>query len=120
MAIPERDLELLTVAHNSAAMSSTTSLRAARAQRLMTIRELAKRASVAPSTVYLIEAGRTIPHLRVVRQLAVALGVQPLEIDEFKRTIDVRGEALRPRQPRQSATDGGHRGDPSAGERVTE
>lgn len=63
-------------------------LRQVRAERLLSIRELARRASVAPSTVYLIEAGRTTPRPRVARQLASALGVEPQEVVELHRAIE--------------------------------
>jgi hypothetical protein len=43
---------------------------------------------VASSTVYLIEAGRSVPHLSVVRRLATALGVAPAAIDEFQQAIE--------------------------------
>ena len=63
-------------------------LRDLRADRLLSIRELAHRASVAPSTIFLIESGRTIPRQRVARQIARALQIDPNEVDEFRRTID--------------------------------
>ena len=69
-------------------------LRAIRAARLLSIRELAQQAGVAPSTVYLIETGRVTPRQRVIRQLAAALGVSPVEVDEFRRAIE------RAQQPR--------------------
>jgi transcriptional regulator with XRE-family HTH domain len=65
-----------------------TSLREVRAECLLSIRELARRASVAPSTIYLIEAGRTIPRPSVVRRLSDVLGVEPRVIDEFQRSIE--------------------------------
>lgn len=65
------------------------SLRSLRAERLLSIRELARRASVAPSTIYLIEAGRTIPRQRVARQIAKVLQVDPMEVDELRRRIEV-------------------------------
>lgn len=69
------------------------SLRELRAERLLSVRELARQASVAPSTVFLIESGRTIPRQRVARQIARALGVEPMEVDEFRRRIEVTKEA---------------------------
>ena len=63
-------------------------LREVRAERLLSIRELARQASVAPSNVYLIEAGRSTPRPRVVRQLAAVLQVEPQEVDEFRRVIE--------------------------------
>jgi DNA-binding XRE family transcriptional regulator len=64
------------------------SLRAMRAARLLSIRELAQQAGVAPSTIYLIETGRVTPRTRVIRQLAAALGVEPAAVDEFRRPIE--------------------------------
>jgi transcriptional regulator with XRE-family HTH domain len=64
------------------------SLREVRAERLLTIRGLAQEAGVAPSTVYLIEAGRTVPRLSVVRRLATALGVPPATVTEFRHAIE--------------------------------
>ncbi len=68
----------------------TRALREVRAEHLLSIRELARVAGVAPSTIYLIEAGRTTPHLWVIRKIAGALGVEPLTIAEFRQAIDVR------------------------------
>jgi transcriptional regulator with XRE-family HTH domain len=65
------------------------SLRELRADRLLSIRELARIASVAPSTIFLIESGRTIPRQRVARQIAKALRVDPAEVEEFRRRIEV-------------------------------
>ena len=68
------------------------SLRELRAERLLSIRELARRASVAPSTIFLIESGRTIPRQRVARQIASVLRVPPTEVDEFRRRIEATKE----------------------------
>ena len=62
-------------------------LRQTRVARLLTIRGLAQRAGVAPSTVYLTEAGRTRPSLRVIRQLSAVLAVAPEAIDEFRAVV---------------------------------
>lgn len=67
------------------------SLRAVRAERLLSIRELAQLASVAPSTIFLIEAGRTTPQLAVVRRIATALNVDPALVAEFRRAIGAHG-----------------------------
>jgi transcriptional regulator with XRE-family HTH domain len=76
------------------------SLREIRAERLLTIRALAAQAGVAPSTIYLIEAGRTVPRLSVVRRLATALAVPAATVDEFRQAIEV-AKAPRPtRLPR--------------------
>ena len=76
------------------------SLRELRAERLLIVRELARRASVAPSTIFLIESGRTIPRHRVARQRSEVLHVDPTEADELRRRI----EATKARYPRRSST----------------
>ena len=58
-----------------------------RARRLLTVRGLAKAAGVAPTTVYLVETGRSIPTFRIIRALSDALGVQPEEVTEFAAAI---------------------------------
>ena len=73
-------------------------MRHVRAERLMSIRELAQRADIAPSTVYQIEVGRSIPHLSVVRRISEALNVDPLTVDEFRRAIRMAG-GLRSSRP---------------------
>jgi transcriptional regulator with XRE-family HTH domain len=65
--------------------------RQARARSVLSIRELAARASVAPATVYQIEHGRTRPHFRSIRVLSGALGVDPMQIVEFARVIEEGG-----------------------------
>jgi transcriptional regulator with XRE-family HTH domain len=65
-----------------------TSLREIRADRVLSMRELARQANVAPSTVYLIEAGRTTPRPSVIRRLCSVLNVDPHDVDEFHRTIE--------------------------------
>ena len=67
---------------------SRPSLRQVRIQRLLTIRELACQADVAVSTIYLIEAGRTRPLFRVIRQIAAALNVEPNHVDEFRQVME--------------------------------
>jgi transcriptional regulator with XRE-family HTH domain len=64
------------------------SLRGWRTYRLLTIRELAKLARVAPSTSYLAEHGRGVPALRSIRKLAEALSVAPEQVTEFQRALD--------------------------------
>jgi DNA-binding XRE family transcriptional regulator len=68
-------------------------LRAVRAERLLSLRELARLADVAPSTIYLIETGRSTPRLSVIRRLSSALGVDPWAIAEFRRAIRDRAHA---------------------------
>ena len=65
-----------------------TRLEILRRQRLMSQTDLAQKAGVAKSTVYLIEAGKTTPRLNVMRKICEALGVGPQEVDEFKLAIE--------------------------------
>jgi transcriptional regulator with XRE-family HTH domain len=65
-------------------------LRALRAERLLSMRDLARLADVAPSTIYLTEAGRTTPQPAVMRRIATALGVAPHHIAEFRRAVEAR------------------------------
>lgn len=60
----------------------------ARRNQLLSQRDLAKKAGVTPSTIYLIEAGRTTPRLSIMRRLSDALHVNPRDIDEFQYAID--------------------------------
>jgi transcriptional regulator with XRE-family HTH domain len=69
-------------------------LRDVRAERMLSIRELAQRASVAPSTIFLIEASRSRPRLSVVRRISEALGIDPLSITEFRRSVRASGGLL--------------------------
>jgi DNA-binding XRE family transcriptional regulator len=68
------------------------SLKSWRRERLMTQRELAKRAGVATSTVYLIEAGRTLPQIRIMIRLADALDIVPEQISEFRERLGLPAE----------------------------
>jgi transcriptional regulator with XRE-family HTH domain len=73
-----------------------------RKRKLLSQRELARRAGVAFSTVYLIEAARTSRvSFKVIRAISTALGVSPESIAEFRRAMDLSVPRLR-RQPRQS------------------
>ncbi len=55
-------------------------LRALREDKFLSNRELAKRASVSPTTVLNLEAGKAEAQRRTVRKLAHALGVDPAEL----------------------------------------
>ena len=63
-------------------------LREVRVRRLLSMRQLAKEAKVAPTTVYLIEAGQRLPHFGTMRKLAAALEVEPSEVDEFRAAME--------------------------------
>lgn len=76
------------------------SLRTLRRRRLLSQRDLAHLAGVTPSTIYLIESGRTGPRLAVMRKICEALGVGPLEVDEFRATLEATEATRRPRSTR--------------------
>jgi transcriptional regulator with XRE-family HTH domain len=60
-----------------------------RKRKLLSQRELARRAGVALSTVYLLEAGRTERvTFKVMRAVSDALEVAPESIAEFRRTLE--------------------------------
>ena len=63
-------------------------LRETRIRKLLSLRELAKRAGVAQRTIVEAEAGRQVPRPATMRKLAAALGVDPLEVDEFRAAIE--------------------------------
>lgn len=66
-----------------------TSLAVLRRRKLLTQRQLAERAQVAPSTIYVLEAGRrTRPRFKVLQKIAGALHVEVEEVDEFRRVIE--------------------------------
>lgn len=70
-------------------------LRTIRRRQLMSQRDLAQKAGVTASTIYLIEVGRTEPRLKVMRQICEALNVKPQDVDEFRRALE---EAPAPRR----------------------
>lgn len=69
------------------------SLRELRTLNFLSVRELAKRAGVAFSTVHLVESGKAIPHAATMRKIAAALSVEPMEIDEFREAIEGKSAA---------------------------
>ncbi len=74
-------------------------LKEARAARLLTVRGLAERAGVAPSTVYLIESGRTTPRFTAIRKIAGALDMPPGDVAEFAAAIEGVGMGTADRRP---------------------
>ena len=62
-------------------------LRQARAERMLTVRALARAAGCSPHTVHQVETGRRVPQFATIRRLAEALGVQPAEIAEFRPAL---------------------------------
>lgn len=77
-------------------------LRIVRRQHLLSQRDLAKKADITPSTVYLIETGRVRPRLKVMRQICEALGVRPQDIDEFRAEIEADPPARRTLAPQDA------------------
>ena len=65
-------------------------LRAVRADRVLSMRELADAAGVASSTIALAEAGQTTPRPASMRRIARALGVHPRAIAEFRHALEAR------------------------------
>jgi transcriptional regulator with XRE-family HTH domain len=68
--------------------SSMPSLREARLQALLSIRQLARRAGIAPTTIYLLETHQRTPQLLTIYKLSRALDVDPIDIDEFRDAFE--------------------------------
>ncbi len=80
-----------SAARDAASAPLVRSLRDWRAERLLTIRDLARAAGVAPSTVYLTETRQTTPRPTVMRRIASVLGVDGRRVAEFRRAIEAYG-----------------------------
>ena len=63
-------------------------LREIRLSQALSQRDLAKKAGVAPKTIIDLELGRQEPQLRTIRRLAEALGVNVVDVDEFRQAIE--------------------------------
>jgi DNA-binding XRE family transcriptional regulator len=68
---------------------------------LLSQRDLAQKAGVTASTIYLIETGRTEPRLKIMRLICDALGVSPMEVDEFRLALE--GQPEMAQMPRRRA-----------------
>jgi transcriptional regulator with XRE-family HTH domain len=66
----------------------------ARRTRLLSTRDLERVSGVTSKTINSIERGHTKPALSTIRKLSEALGIDPLEVDEFREAI--RGNELAP------------------------
>jgi DNA-binding XRE family transcriptional regulator len=64
------------------------SLRELRLRKMWSQRDLSAEAAVARKTIVDLELGRVEPRLQTMRKLAEALGVEPLEVDEFQQAIE--------------------------------
>jgi transcriptional regulator with XRE-family HTH domain len=71
------------------------SLRELRREKLMSIEQLAELTGVSTKTIVETELGRTQPKLRTIRKLSEALGVGPLEIEEFALAIQSPTDELK-------------------------
>lgn len=67
-------------------------LRAWRAGKLMSVKDLAEAAGVEPKTITDLEYGRRRPDDGMMRRIADALGVDPLEVSEFADSLASRCE----------------------------
>jgi len=51
------------------------------------MRQLARKADISPTTIYLLESGQRSPQLLTIYKLSRALGIAPEEIEEFRRVL---------------------------------
>jgi transcriptional regulator with XRE-family HTH domain len=68
-------------------------LRELRLGNTLSQRDLAREAGVTQKTIVDLELGRVEPHLKTMRKLAAALGVDPLEVEEFQKAIEEKAAA---------------------------
>jgi transcriptional regulator with XRE-family HTH domain len=69
----------------------TKTLRQWRHERLLTLVRLAERAGVAYRTVQGVERGDRVPTLKTIERLCAALEVNPRDVEEFARALELRG-----------------------------
>lgn len=65
-------------------------LREWRAERLLSVEDLAARAGVSNKTIVQLEHGRQLATFRTIRRISGALRVEPSEITEFAGAIQQR------------------------------
>ena len=65
-----------------------TTLREARLRALLSMRQLARKAGLSATTIYLLETHQRTPQLLTVHKLSQALGIDPLAIDEFRAAYE--------------------------------
>ncbi len=71
------------------------SLREHRVERMLSQRELARRAGVTPRTLLFIELGRRHPTYRTISKLSAALRVAPEAVAEFSLSLHAKGSTYR-------------------------
>lgn len=64
-------------------------LREHRHAKFLSIEDLATRAKVSTKTIVDLEHGRTQPKFRTIRKISEALGVDPMEVEEFAAVGDM-------------------------------
>jgi transcriptional regulator with XRE-family HTH domain len=75
-------------------------LRLWRAEQALGLKELAAKAGVSHATILRIERAETLSQPRVYRKLAQALGIEPLQIAEYRRLMGVDQGVEQPDAPR--------------------
>ncbi len=68
-------------------------LRQWREIRVMTMEELAEKSGLSRHTILRLEAGKHKPTARTVKGLMAALGVDPLQIAEYRRAVGLEEES---------------------------
>ncbi|HPC72557.1 MAG TPA: helix-turn-helix transcriptional regulator [Treponema sp.] len=63
-------------------------LKEARKRKLLTVEELASQSGVSVSAINKIEQGAWLPSLKTIRKIAPILGIEPVEVEEFKAAIE--------------------------------
>jgi transcriptional regulator with XRE-family HTH domain len=100
--------------------SGVRTLRAWRAERLLTLRDLARVVGVGIRTIDRIETGGRLPRLALVQRIAAALAVEPGMVAEFRAAALPPDEAEAARRlermgyPRRLAQRAGRRHEPPA------
>lgn len=62
-------------------------LREARLQALLSLRQLAREAGLSPTTIHLLETGQRKPQLLTIYKISKALDVESTTIDEFREVL---------------------------------
>jgi putative transcriptional regulator len=63
-------------------------LKEARKRKLLTVEELASQSGVSVSAINKIEQGAWLPSLKTIRKISPILGIEPVEVEEFKAAIE--------------------------------
>ena len=74
-------------------------LREVRKERGIGVRRLSKGAPVSPRTIITTEKGKSTPSLATIRKISRFLGVDPMEVSEFKEALEAQGLTGLPEEP---------------------